>query len=153
MHSVSDASPIRAHDEFIGFSAWKSSPQEYVNEDVIEFDEILLNEGNHYDPTSSKFTCPVDIGVYYVAVTFRRFASEFLFLEVVKDSENVLSVSDPNSGDSFKTSGNSGLVTCLLGEQIWVAGNSVGNVYGVPFTPYTTFTVMLMSQAGEFWYL
>lgn len=36
---------------------------------IIKFERVLVNEGNGYDPSTGKFTAPVD-GVYFFSWTY-----------------------------------------------------------------------------------
>ena len=48
--------------EFIGFSAAALTSQ--TGSGLIEFNDVLTNEGNHYSTLTSRFTCPIN-GFYY----------------------------------------------------------------------------------------
>ena len=45
---------VEFHDSFVGFTAWKMTPQLYTNGDTIIYEGVTLNEGGHYQPITGQ---------------------------------------------------------------------------------------------------
>lgn len=109
---------------------------------------VSLNEGSHYDPDTSVFTCPLQ-GVYYVTVTYRK-TDNMMWMQVYKDDNNILSSIDYDNWNPWNILSASCLVPCSPGEDIYVLGYAdPGSVYGNQSVPYTTFSIFMFYGQGE----
>ena len=110
------------------------------------FTGVLLNEGSHYDPGISIFTCPVQ-GVYYISVTYRKNDNNYLRMQVFRG--NVLLIQSFGYVNPWNIISASCLVSCSPGEPIYVEGYQDGSVYGDTSVPYTSFSVYMLYGQGE----
>ena len=114
------------------------------------FTGVLLNEGSHYSPALSQFTCPLQ-GVYYITVTYRTNYNNYMSMRVYKNNNAYELLSSFNYVDNpWNIVSASCLVSCSPGEHIYVGGfNSGGSVYGDISVPYTSFSGFLLYSQGE----
>ena len=52
------------------FSVRLANDHTYADQENIAFDEVLVNDGGHYDPDTGLFVCPVN-GMYFVTWTMQ----------------------------------------------------------------------------------
>lgn len=45
---------VEFHESFVGFTAWKTTPQAYVTGDTIIYEGVTLNEGGQYQPITGQ---------------------------------------------------------------------------------------------------
>ena len=135
----------KKHNSFVRFTAIKTTNQSYEAGDTIKFEGVLLNEGNHFQPLLSRFVCPFN-AIYYVAVTFKKFYTSPLQVNVEHETKTLLRSVEVQASNPWNTVSNSGLVRCFQGEEIKVTAIGSGEVYGDASKAYTTFTVMMMYQ-------
>jgi len=139
---------VKQHQSFVGFSSWKISDQTFSNGDLIEFVGVRYNDDGHYFPELNSFYCPTT-GLYYVTVNFGHFSvsNKELYLGVTQNSLTVLHSSHPDA--YINVFSNSRLLRCQQHDTLMVRGTGDGHVDGNSF-PYTTFSVMLIHDEGEF---
>ena len=120
----------------VGFSVYIESGTHYPGEgEIISFPLVMTNNGGHYDPSDSVFTCPIN-GTYYF--TFSLYTSHLNDGEVItayikKDGERLSEVYCTNNGPDgiYTQCGNSVVIHCHLGQSVFVtAAYSDMELYG-----------------------
>lgn len=92
----------------------KSYPKERM---PIQFDRILMNEGNHYNSSSGKFTCVVP-GVYYFSYDI-TLANKHLAIGLVHNGQYKIKTFDANTGNYDIASGST-VLRLKKGDQVWL---------------------------------
>jgi hypothetical protein len=106
---------------------------------IINFDHIVTNIGNSYNPHGGLFTARVP-GVYLFSVTAMALPNQYINVEVVKnDVRLVLCYHVGESGTCVVT------VHLATGEDVWVK-HSAGN--GIRGT-HSTFSGVLITPDGH----
>lgn len=92
----------------------KSYPKERT---PIRFDRILMNEGDHYNAGSGKFTCAVP-GVYYFSYDI-TLANKHLAIGLVHNGQYKIKTFDANTGNHDVASGST-VLRLQKGDQVWL---------------------------------
>ncbi|XP_053389870.1 caprin-2-like [Mercenaria mercenaria] len=106
----------------IAFSSYLSSHAYHLQpEQTIPFDEILINQGQGFDTSTSKFTCPVS-GVYVFQSSVMAQRYDYVQTEIVKNGYVVVRMyaATDKSTTRFDQGFNSGITECYKGEKVWV---------------------------------
>lgn len=129
------------HGNIIGFTAFKTTVQDYVTGDRIIYEQTLINEGGHYIPQTSQFQCPIN-GIYYISISSYYGSSGILNIGIALNS--LFSLHSRSSRENrHKQVSSSRLLQCDIGDHISVRALAEGAIEsGSPSR--TTFTVMLM---------
>ena len=72
--------------DYVAFTSYASVPRYYDDQDIILFDSIITNIGNHYSVATSNFVCPFN-GVYSISVSFYSGISGYLYIDIMRDDE------------------------------------------------------------------
>ena len=73
----------------VGFSAYATTDRPYDDGDVVQFDAIVSNIGNHYSPDTYKFTCPYN-GLYLFNVNFVAYSNYQMTVKIVHEHNALL---------------------------------------------------------------
>ena len=106
---------------------------------TLQFDAVVTNIGQGYDPATGLFTAPVS-GVYsFFLSAMSPNSHEDLMLAIVKEG-NVLDLTYGEGSTDVNDQGSSLVTTHLAtGQQVWVrqnGGDSVRGSYWTVFTGY-----------------
>ncbi|XP_077997721.1 uncharacterized protein LOC144450854 [Glandiceps talaboti] len=110
---------------------------------VIVYDKVYSNDGNGYNTSTGKFTCPVS-GMYYFMISALRDNSYNLHVCLIKNTTKLPCIYAHNSsGRSYGAASNSVIIDVDQGDEIWVR---LGGGYAVysNHNEYTTFTGYLL---------
>ena len=125
----------------MAFSASASAEQEVNERQVIIFDNIVTNIGNHYQAAASVFTCPVN-GLYQISVSPTSSDCETR-CNVMRENDVIASTRAEEDG--YNQSGVTVFVECQAGQRIWVEGRNDGDcMYGSSVIPYSMFSGLLV---------
>jgi hypothetical protein len=106
---------------------------------AINFDHVLTNIGNGYNPHAGIFTARVP-GVYLFATTVMSFPQHFMRVEMVKDGAELCfalgETADYATGSCIAT------VHLAAGQDVWVKHNAGDGIHGT----YTTFSGILIAS-------
>ena len=115
----------------VGFSAYVTSDQTPNEGETIRFEGVITNEGSHYNPGTSVFTCPTT-GLYYF--TFSIYAhldsGQQVGVQLMHAGNAVVNVfcQIDGSRDSRSQCSNSATIQCQAAQLIHViatVGNSI----------------------------
>ena len=121
----------------VGFSVYAEDEYQYPNSgEIIRFPLLMTNNGGHYDPINSMFTCPLN-GTYYF--TFSLYTSHLSDGErtaayIEKDGEKFSEAYCGKDGpDNLYTQcSTSAVIHCHLGQRVFVKNRYSGTkLYGV----------------------
>ena len=108
---------------------------------TVLFPVVLTNIGGGYNPTTSKYTCPVT-GVFFFSVAimsrYGYLANPYL---VVDGVWTVRPYADGREGSQHGHSSNMMVMECNKGQKVWVEG--VGDLFD-DASNYSTFTGILL---------
>lgn len=102
---------------------------------TVEYDHVITNLGNGYDPRHGHFTCPVK-GLYLFAVTVLSSSrgSHALYTEVVKNGNRVTRLYNTITEASSTTS--VFLITLEVGEMVWVRSLNSEIIHGYGYDSF-----------------
>ena len=108
------------------------------------FDNILVNNVNHYDTSTGKFTCPVD-GIYEISVSLLTRGSSIAHnVRVMKNSGGLTTFRSINGtgGSPEQNTGGRILATCSATDTLYIqVSNSSGGDF---FNGFNNFSVNLV---------
>ena len=110
---------------------------------AIKFNDVSLNIGGAYNPSTGKFTAPVE-GLYLFSVSYLQLNGYQSFVRLMKDNTVY---SDLYASHKFHDQlSKTVLATLKKGQTFWarLEGNSVYAIYGR--SRYTTFAGYLISN-------
>ena len=114
----------------------------YAN-DAIKFNDVSLNIGNGYSPSTGKFTAPVD-GIYQISFSYLQVNGYTSHVQLIKDGSmyTELHANHKNYDQLTKTV----LIQLKKSQTVWVrlVKGSTHAVYGR--NRYTTFAGYLISN-------
>ena len=120
-------------NDYVAFTARASEGRYYEEHDIVLFDSVITNTGNHYSGVTSTFVCPFD-GVFSFSVSFYAGYYGNLNLGIMKDDELIISgYADYISTEPFlNTHGMSTFVIeCNAGQLVWARCAANGDyMYG-----------------------
>ena len=103
--------------ELSAFTASIGSTHSYDTGDVIIFDQIVTNVGNHYHPNTSTYVCPLK-GLYVFSVSVLNTVSNHMKVNLMRENTHL------GSGYSHVGDHNQGALSvvaeCERGERVWV---------------------------------
>ena len=113
--------------------------------DAIKFNDVTLNIGNGYNPSTGKFTAPID-GIYQISVSYLQRNGYMSYVQLIKDGKlySYLHANHKNHDQLSKTV----LMQLKKGQSVrprgsvWYKSSSYA-VYGSG--RYTTFAGYLIS--------
>ena len=135
VYSLFTASHQRASD--VGFSVYAEHGYQYPDPgETISFPLVMTNNGGHYDPSESVFTCPLS-GTYYFTITLYTDSlsdGDSTIANIQKDGEELSEASCFYYGSPllYTQCGNSAVVHCHLGQRVFVTTKYSGTqLYGL----------------------
>ncbi len=91
---------------------------------IVPFDNILANQGNHYNTSTYKFTCPV-AGIYSVEVgVISQYATDTYHADVYHNG-----VSVTRNYCTYRNIQASSNIKCSANDTLWIQTDSI-NLYG-----------------------
>ena len=110
--------------------------------DAIKFNDVSLNIGNGYNPSTGKFTAPID-GVYQISFSYLQLIGYQSYVALIKDGRVYSDVHA--SHKSYDQLSKTILIQLKKGQTVWVRLNK-GSSYAVHgSSKYTTFGGYLIS--------
>lgn len=102
---------------------------------TLKFDDVLLNKGNAYDPTTGVFTAPED-GVYSFEWTFLSIQKSSVYLEIVVDGVRKAITCINQQGSLHISSSGHLLYELKEGNKVWIRTSHVtaGYLHGNKYT-------------------
>ncbi|XP_077984472.1 uncharacterized protein LOC144439089 [Glandiceps talaboti] len=115
---------------------------------VIVYNKVYSNDGNGYDASTGKFTCPVS-GMYYFMISAMRRGSNGIYVCLMKNNTKLPCIwISANSGWANGASSNSVIIDIQQGDEIWAR---LGDGYALysDHDEYTTFAGYLLYSNAE----
>ena len=115
---------------FVAFSASTRVNTNYSYPDRIVFEDILTNVGDHYDPTTGVFICPVD-GIYQFSLSLFRWNDKYKASATLKvgGAQVLTTITNLNNEDHGRDQGaNIAMTPCREGQWAYIRANTDGFV-------------------------
>ena len=114
----------------VSFTAYSKNNRNFDGNDIILFDSIISNPGEHFNEHTSSFVCPFD-GIYFSSVTFHTGNSVSLHVDIMLD--NMVIIRNYAFDFDWYTVGSSVVnFECSAGQSIWIRCGSDGQMWGDP---------------------
>uniref|UniRef100_A0A8C4ZSG9 Complement C1q like 2 n=1 Tax=Gadus morhua TaxID=8049 RepID=A0A8C4ZSG9_GADMO len=112
--------------------------------EVLRFDDVVTNLGNHYDPTTGKFTCQVS-GIYYFTyhVLMRGGDGTSMWADLCKNGQVRASAIAQDADQNYDYASNSVVLNLDSGDEIYVKLDG-GKAHGGNNNKYSTFSGFLL---------
>ncbi|KAK3096262.1 hypothetical protein FSP39_025072 [Pinctada imbricata] len=117
----------------------------FPQEKTIKFDQVMYNDGKHYNPTTGVFTAP-SAGVYsfyWSTLTVNgHFMSSVL---TVNGSPTLGALSDGRGGSSYDSGSNLAVLRLGVGDRVWVEQQAGGYIQS-DFSSFSGFKIASTSN-------
>ncbi|CAG5866011.1 unnamed protein product [Menidia menidia] len=112
--------------------------------EVLRFDDVVTNLGNHYDSTTGKFTCQVS-GIYYFTyhVLMRGGDGTSMWADLCKNGQVRASAIAQDADQNYDYASNSVVLHLDSGDEIYVKLDG-GKAHGGNNNKYSTFSGFLL---------
>ncbi|CAL8240834.1 unnamed protein product [Merluccius merluccius] len=112
--------------------------------EVLRFDDVVTNLGNHYDLTTGKFTCQVS-GIYYFTyhVLMRGGDGTSMWADLCKNGQVRASAIAQDADQNYDYASNSVVLHLDSGDEIYVKLDG-GKAHGGNNNKYSTFSGFLL---------
>ncbi|XP_047468167.1 complement C1q-like protein 3 [Mugil cephalus] len=108
--------------------------------EVLKFDDVVTNLGNHYDPTSGKFTCSIP-GIYFFTyhVLMRGGDGTSMWADLCKNNQVRASAIAQDADQNYDYASNSAVLHLEPGDEIYIKLDG-GKAHGGNNNKYSTFS-------------
>uniref|UniRef100_A0A8C7X7A7 Complement component 1, q subcomponent-like 2 n=1 Tax=Oryzias sinensis TaxID=183150 RepID=A0A8C7X7A7_9TELE len=112
--------------------------------EVLRFDDVVTNLGNHYDATTGKFTCQVS-GTYFFSyhVLMRGGDGTSMWADLCKNGQVRASAIAQDADQNYDYASNSAVLHLDSGDEIYVKLDG-GKAHGGNNNKYSTFSGFLL---------
>nr|XP_020462148.1 complement C1q-like protein 2 [Monopterus albus] len=112
--------------------------------EVLKFDDVVTNLGNHYDPKTGKFTCQVS-GIYYFIyhILMRGGDGTSMWADLCKNGQVRASAIAQDADQNYDYASNSVVLHLDSGDEIYVKLDG-GKAHGGNNNKYSTFSGFLL---------
>uniref|UniRef100_A0A8C6UZM5 Complement component 1, q subcomponent-like 2 n=1 Tax=Neogobius melanostomus TaxID=47308 RepID=A0A8C6UZM5_9GOBI len=112
--------------------------------EVLRFDDVVTNLGNHYDATTGKFTCQVS-GIYYFTyhVLMRGGDGTSMWADLCKNGQVRASAIAQDADQNYDYASNSVVLHLDSGDEIYIKLDG-GKAHGGNNNKYSTFSGFLL---------
>ncbi|KAM4602034.1 complement C1q-like protein 2 [Polymixia lowei] len=112
--------------------------------EVLKFDDVITNLGNHYDPTTGKFTCQVS-GIYFLTyhVLMRGGDGTSMWADLCKNGQVRASAIAQDADQNYDYASNSAVLHLDSGDEIYVKLDG-GKAHGGNNNKYSTFSGFIL---------
>ncbi|XP_027492400.1 complement C1q-like protein 2 [Corapipo altera] len=126
----------------IAFYVGLKSPHEGY--EVLKFDDVVTNLGNHYDPASGKFTCQVR-GIYFFTyhILMRGGDGTSMWADLCKNGQVRASAIAQDADQNYDYASNSVVLHLDSGDEVYVKLDG-GKAHGGNNNKYSTFSGFLL---------
>ncbi|XP_042187908.1 complement C1q-like protein 3 [Callorhinchus milii] len=122
----------------IAFYAGLRRPHEGY--ETLKFDDVVTNLGNHYDPTTGKFTCSIP-GIYFFTyhVLMRGGDGASMWADLCKNGQVRASAIAQDADQNYDYASNSVVLHLDAGDEVYVKLDG-GKAHGGNNNKYSTFS-------------
>ncbi|XP_012672960.1 complement C1q-like protein 3 [Clupea harengus] len=108
--------------------------------EVLKFDDVVTNLGNHYDPTTGKFTCSIP-GIYFFVyhVLMRGGDGTSMWADLCKNHQVRASAIAQDADQNYDYASNSVILHLEPGDEIYIKLDG-GKAHGGNNNKYSTFS-------------
>ncbi|XP_020796424.1 complement C1q-like protein 3 [Boleophthalmus pectinirostris] len=108
--------------------------------ELLKFDDVVTNLGNHYDPTSGKFTCSIP-GIYYFTyhVLMRGGDGTSMWADLCKNNQVRASAIAQDADQNYDYASNSAVLHLEPGDEVYIKLDG-GKAHGGNNNKYSTFS-------------
>ncbi|XP_008118995.2 complement C1q-like protein 2 [Anolis carolinensis] len=126
----------------IAFYVGLKSPHEGY--EVLKFDDVVTNLGNHYDPASGKFSCQVR-GIYFFTyhILMRGGDGTSMWADLCKNGQVRASAIAQDADQNYDYASNSVVLHLDSGDEVYVKLDG-GKAHGGNNNKYSTFSGFLL---------
>uniref|UniRef100_A0A8P4FYK8 Complement C1q like 2 n=1 Tax=Dicentrarchus labrax TaxID=13489 RepID=A0A8P4FYK8_DICLA len=112
--------------------------------EVLKFDDVITNLGNHYDPSTGKFTCHVS-GIYFFTyhVLMRGGDGTSMWADLCKNGQVRASAIAQDADQNYDYASNSAVLHLDSGDEIYVKLDG-GKAHGGNNNKYSTFSGFIL---------
>ncbi|XP_051990339.1 complement C1q-like protein 3 [Xyrauchen texanus] len=108
--------------------------------EVLKFDDVVTNLGNHYDPSNGKFTCSIP-GIYFFVyhVLMRGGDGTSMWADLCKNNQVRASAIAQDADQNYDYASNSVILHLEPGDEIYIKLDG-GKAHGGNNNKYSTFS-------------
>ncbi|AWP21020.1 hypothetical protein SMAX5B_001554 [Scophthalmus maximus] len=108
--------------------------------ELLKFDDVVTNLGNHYDPTTGKFTCSIP-GIYFFTyhVLMRGGDGTSMWADLCKNNQVRASAIAQDADQNYDYASNSAVLHLEPGDEIYIKLDG-GKAHGGNNNKYSTFS-------------
>ncbi|XP_055727838.1 complement C1q-like protein 2 isoform X2 [Salvelinus fontinalis] len=112
--------------------------------EVLRFDDVVTNLGNHYDPSTGKFTCQVS-GIYYFTyhVLMRGGDGTSMWADLCRNGQVRASAIAQDADQNYDYASNSVVLHLDSGDEIYIKLDG-GKAHGGNNNKYSTFSGFIL---------
>ncbi|XP_008332628.1 complement C1q-like protein 3b [Cynoglossus semilaevis] len=112
--------------------------------EVLKFDDVVTNIGNHYDPSTGKFTCSIP-GVYFFIyhVLMRGGDGTSMWADLCKNNQVRASAIAQDADQNYDYASNSVVLHLEPGDEIYIKLDG-GKAHGGNNNKYSTFSGFML---------
>ncbi|XP_037644155.1 complement C1q-like protein 3b [Sebastes umbrosus] len=112
--------------------------------EVLKFDDVVTNLGNHYDPASGKFTCSIP-GIYFFVyhVLMRGGDGTSMWADLCKNNQVRASAIAQDADQNYDYASNSVVLHLEPGDEIYIKLDG-GKAHGGNNNKYSTFSGFML---------
>ena len=103
----------------MAFKAYHTVEKSYVEHEIVRFDSVGLNAGNHFQLSTNVFICPLH-GIYGFSFSLYNKAGLAVGCNIKKENDLFVNVFSDNEADSMNAASDFGTVECKKGERVYV---------------------------------
>ena len=136
----------------VSFSAFTTANQNPAQSERIRFEGVISNEGFHYNPGDSIFTCPYE-AIYFFSYSFYGILAnlELTTGRLMKNNDIMIEAyCRVESSDAvYLQCSNSAILYCEENQQVYLAASD-GNTVILASGPKTTFSGFMINANVSF---
>ncbi|XDV47775.1 hypothetical protein PO909_017334, partial [Leuciscus waleckii] len=108
--------------------------------ELLKFDDVVTNLGNHYDPTTGKFTCSIP-GIYFFTyhVLMRGGDGTSMWADLCKNNQVRASAIAQDADQNYDYASNSAVLHLEPGDEVYIKLDG-GKAHGGNNNKYSTFS-------------
>uniref|UniRef100_A0A669DV35 C1q domain-containing protein n=1 Tax=Oreochromis niloticus TaxID=8128 RepID=A0A669DV35_ORENI len=112
--------------------------------EILKFDDVVTNLGNHYDPSSGKFTCSIP-GIYFFVyhVLMRGGDGTSMWADLCKNNQVRASAIAQDADQNYDYASNSVVLHLEPGDEIYIKLDG-GKAHGGNNNKYSTFSGFML---------
>ena len=130
-----------AKQEGIGFTAWAWQTRYYNSKDIVLFDRVESNHGDHYNGESSVFTCPRH-ALYAFHVSVHTLPGSHMSAWIAKEEALYTTAW---VGNSYEFASTFAVMPCDRGQRVFVQCRSRNSeMLGGYYSTFSGFLIMLI---------